>query len=994
MIFGEELIDTHPLLHNVLPAVDPDDNFLNSVIGDLGTTNKSKYYSIDEYNSTFNSTTLHADFMTYNARSYNKNKDPFIAMLKSLSKMPEIIVLTETWLTPDETDQHLLDGYTEYHTARPTGRGGGVSLLCWDTIGTTHIPELSICSDTIESCVVEINFEKEKFIVFALYRPHSDTIENFNGKLLEMLLSDRLRGMSVVLLGDVKVDLLKQESLHIASFIDIMQSVSFIPLISIATRFPPAGSQIAPSLLDHIWLNKLCTVSSGVICMDNTDHCPTFVKVPLEVANSDTIKLTFRIHNRNSINNLKQKVNTLVANIDHEGDVDYATSKFISDLNNLYRECFPLTTKYVSSKRLRKPWISSGIINSIKTKSRYFKLYKQGIIDEQLNRKYRNCLNATIRQAKKNYYVNTFNSCQSNIKKTWELIKHLLSKKSKSSTIRNIIVNNSEISENSEIAEHLNNYFADIPRILNNQIATSNTNPYDSVKVNQTTSAFFYPVSACEVETIIQNLKNTSNRINEIPVKLLKELASIISGCVANLVNASICSGIFPECLKYAKIVPIHKKGDPKNMSNYRPIALLPTISKIFEKCISTRLLHFFTKSDSIFPRQFGFLKGRSTADAFLALVEYIYNCLNNKEHCIGIFIDLTKAFDTVNHGILLGKLERYGVRGLPLRLLSSYLKDRKHSVTINGYCSSQRIINVGVPQGSILGPWLFLIYINDLPNISSIFWSILYADDTTLLANDSNYSNLVHSINNELSKLHQWTTSNRLSISLDKTYSMLFTNREGCIENEQIYLNNEMVKNKTSEDFLGLIIDNKLKFETHILGVCKKLSRTAGLLFKLKSYVPCKVLVNLYYSLVYPYLVYANLVWGGICSEHLMPLVTLQKRILRIINNSEFLAHTNPLFKKNNILKLSDVHNFILAQYMFKRKQCNDVMFQRIHEYDTRGGDDAQQAFQRLTQTQRSVYFVGPQIWNSLPNYIRESDSLKVFRKQLKRYYTSKHDS
>ena len=671
---------------------------------------------------------------------------------------------------------------------------------------------------------------------------------------------------------------IKQDLPHIAAFINTMQSVSFIPLISIATRFPPAGSQISPSLLDHIWINKLCAVLSGVICMDNTDHCPTFTKVPIEVANNEKIKLSFRIHSPNSIINFKNKVRTFIDSIDSGNDDEYTMSQFISNLNGLYMESFPLKTKYVSSKRLSKPWLSSGILNSIKTKSRYFKLYKQGIIDEQFNRKYRNCLNSVIRQAKRNYYMNTFNSCQNNIKKTWGLIKQLLSKKPKSSTIRSIIINNSEIADNSEIAEHFNNYFADIAHILNNQIPPSNISPYSCVTENYLSSAFFYPVTANEVENIITNLKNTSTNINEIPVKLIKGVGNLISGKIAEMVNASLCSGIFPNCLKLARIVPIYKKGDPMNMSNYRPIALLPTLSKIFEKCISTRLLSFFNKFDTIFSRQFGFLKGRSTADAFLSLVEYIYNCLNNKEYCTGIFIDFTKAFDTVNHEILLGKLERYGVRGMPLRLMASYLKDRKQCVTIDGHCSRQRTINIGVPQGSILGPWLFLIYINDLPNISSVFWPILYADDTTLLANNANYTDLVQSVNNEISKLHQWTSANKLSISLDKTYAMIFTNREVDTD-DCIYLNNELVEIKDCEDFLGLMIDSKLKFAQHIQFVSRKLSRTAGLLYRLKSYVPSNILISLYYSLAYPYLLYANLVWGGTHSEHLTPLFIIQKK-------------------------------------------------------------------------------------------------------------------
>ena len=215
---------------------------------------------------------------------------------------------------------------------------------------------------------------------------------------------------------------------------------------------------------------------------------------------------------------------------------------------------------------------------------------------------------------------------------------------------------------------------------------------------NNVSSEFFYPVTAIEVENIMSNLKNTAYNLNEIPVKLLKNLSTILSETISKLVNASFSSSIFPECLKCARIVPIYKKGDSKNISNYRPISLLPTLSKVFERCILRRLLDFLKKFDIISYKQFGFQKDRSTTDALLALVEYIYDCLNEKEHCIGIFIDFKKTFDTVNHDILLGKLGRHGVRGLPLRLMASYLRGRRYYVTIDGQGSAQRTINIGAP--------------------------------------------------------------------------------------------------------------------------------------------------------------------------------------------------------------------------------------------------------------------------------------------------------
>ena len=684
----------------------------------------------------------------------------------------------------------------------------------------------------------------------------------------------------------------------------------------------------------------------------------------------------------------------MVKDVNYLSDVGSLTLKLTSELDKLYCKYFPNKVKYVTLRQLNTPWISSGILKSIKTKSQYFKLFKLGVINSEQNRRYRNCLNSLIRQAKRQYYINTFHSCQDNIKKTWTLIKQLIGKKSKTTATKTLTINNTDVTDNVEVAEQFNSYFASIAHILDSDIPLSNQSPYHYVEENQSTSLFFRPTTVSEIESVLQNLKNSSVRIDEMPVHLYKRLKNILSEPFATLLNKSIGAGIFPECLKCARVVPVFKKGDPKDVSNYRPISVLPTLSKIFERCISVRITDFLNRFNILFCRQFGFRKGKSTIDAFVSLTEHIYNCLNQKEHCIGIFIDLKKAFDTVNHTILLGKLERYGIRGLPLQWIASYLSDRRQYVTINGQCSAPKNVNVGVPQGSIIGPLLFLLYINDLPNVSSSLWSILYADDTSFLAGNHDFADLIENINSELPKLHEWTLASGLSLSLDKTYTMLFTNREFVMEDmNNIYINNVAIEWKSYENFLGLMVDEKLKFKNHIQYVCNKVSKTVGILYKIKHYVPRKILLNLYYSLAYPYFLYANLLWGGTDQVHLTPLVTLQKKLIRIINDANYLAHTTPLFKKSGILKLKDLNEFILAQYIFKRKLDNDTMFESAHNYDTRFRENAQPAFHRLSQTQHSVSFVGPHIWNSIPLYIRRSDTLSTFKIELKKYYISKYN-
>ena len=274
------------------------------------------------------------------------------------------------------------------------------------------------------------------------------------------------------------------------------------------------------------------------------------------------------------------------------------------------------------------------------------------------------------------------------------------------------------------------------------------------------------------------------------------------------------------------------------------------------------------------------------------------------------MFIDLKKVFDTVNHKILLEKLKLYGIRGTPLSWFESYLKDRKQRVSIGGMYSSERVINTGVPQGSILGPILFIVYINDLTTISPFFTSILYADDTTLLSSHTDYDALILAINNELPKFYRWTVANRLSLNLDKTFAMLFSNRRHNTNNDLSLLINEMpVEFRKSEEFLGLIGDENVKFDEHTSFVYNKVSKAVGIICKLREHVSIDVLLGLYYSIAYPYILYGSLVWGG---TYDVLINTDAKKLVRVMTNSPFLAHTEQLFKRLNILKIPDVHKLL----------------------------------------------------------------------------------
>ena len=303
-------------------------------------------------------------------------------------------------------------------------------------------------------------------------------------------------------------------------------------------------------------------------------------------------------------------------------------------------------------------------------------------------------------------------------------------------------------------------------------------------------SFFLSPVNAKEIESIILSLNNSKSTgpSYSIPVRLLKILASEISESFSLIVNDSFCKGSYPSNLKIGKVVALHKKGSTDNPSNYRPISLLSIFSKIFGKLMHKRLNDFLETNDVLHNLQFGFRQKHSTSHALISLTEKIKQTIDKGNLACGVFIDLKKAFDTVNHIILLQKLEHYGIRGITLQWFKSYLNGRKQYVSVCGNTSETLEIKCGVPQGSVLGPLLFLLYINDLAKVSKKLTFFLFADDTNIYHESSNILDIQKTVNKELRKVRKWLEANRLALNIDKTNFVIFHSPQN-IPNDRVII-------------------------------------------------------------------------------------------------------------------------------------------------------------------------------------------------------------
>ena len=462
----------------------------------------------------------------------------------------------------------------------------------------------------------------------------------------------------------------------------------------------------------------------------------------------------------------------------------------------------------------------------------------------------------------------------------------------------------------------------------------------------------------------------TAAGYDTIYVSIVKESIGIISEPLTQIINLPIQSVIVPDRMKIARVIPIFKSGDSSLLTNYRPVSVLPVFSKLLGKVVYNRILKYLDKHCILFRNQYGFRKGHSTSFALLHLFEKLSSAIDRREYTVGIYLDLSKAFDTVDFDILFDKLEHYGIRGIALNWIKDYFSRRSQFVQFNEHCSNYYNTKCGVPQGSILGPLLFLLYINDLSNVSNILDIILFADDTNIFFSHRDQNYLVETINSGMNKLTEWFKCNKLSLHAKKSSFMIFQPRQKRETLDfSITLNSTHINRVKEVVFLGVVLDEHVTWKPHISRIANKVSKAIGLLCKSRFYISKFSLRTLYYSLVYPYLYYCTIAWVSTYPSNLNRLVLLQKRVIRIINKDAFDAHTDPIFRDLNLLRLDQIYLYQLGKFMYLYrsgslpKYFNNYfpMTNEVHSYNTRSAKSYYLPLCRTNIRQFSIKYKGP---------------------------------
>lgn len=920
------------------------------------------------------------------------------------SENPDIICLTEHYLKSAEFDIlklagfHSITAYCRSHT-----KGGGVCILMKENITYQRIDVAEFSEENIcELAAAVIDPEGVNILTIAGYRPPGNRSDQFY-RLLSGCLDKYVRAnRKIIVVGDFNIDLSK--TTHTAlQFRTIMESYGLHNTVKSYTR----ECKESKSLLDPVFTNiNNDMFNCYVVISALSDHHAQIAYVNTSLNKvADNVKTKTRF-SRQFTDESKEQFSKLI-NIEtwrdmyDSIDVNDKYEAFHNQLQYIFNLAFP--KKIIKVNKLVD---NAKVIlddETLRVRDLMYQLYvKTKDLDsrhymrhyyKRIKYKYRHL----IRQIKSAKIHDTINKANNKTKAIWGTIQDNKNNRTKKKRVLCLVNDKGElIKDPNLIANEFNSFFIDVGKISERQRQPMNLT--NKILAN---SMFLYPTTVAEVEGTIQSLKSKKSVGSDgISSMLIKEFYNIFSIPLTHIINASFENGTFPERLKISVVKPIHKKGSERCCENYRPITLVSSISKIFEKIFFNRLTEFLCKNNIIYENQYGFMKGKNTTDAIYALTSKIIEDLDKKNHCLGLFFDLSKAFDTVNHDLLLERLYSIGIRGLALEWITSYITGRRQYVEVlaaddsghmRPYSSAVSTVVAGVPQGSVLGPVLFVIFINNIHKCIQRGNICLFADDTSLSVSGASKGDLELNAFLDANSLLQWFDSNKLSLNFQKTQLLPFNIRNKFSNDSiepAILLGDQFLETTSHVKFLGLLLDRNLNFHKHIDSVCKKMSGGIFLLRRMSPIVDRSVLLTAYYGVIYPFMAYAVPIWGGDSSKTLF-LFKMQKRAIRVIFGLYKQQSCRETFINSHILTFPSI--YILETLSFIKRNPQLTSSNNTQHYKLRNNLNINIPHHYTSFFKKHLLYNGIQLFNALPNKLKlESDLLK-FKRQLKNILLAK---
>lgn len=945
----------------------------------------------------------HLSIIHVNIRSVRRNFSILESFLSFHNFAYDIICITETWLTQN-VDTFNLDNYRKFCLYR-NSHGGGIMIFLKNCFTVNIITDMTYISNEVEILSLSISNNSINFNLACIYRPPSQSLDTFNFNLSDRILP-YFNSSNTFVCGDFNANLFNPSGLHlINNFISTFLSHNYFLLINLPTRYSPENPITKYSLLDQIWcnFNPPSSFHSIVFNTDIADHLPIMCYFKFEQTNLTEVITTRKLNCEENITNFITNVqNTDFISDTTSYNANVLASDFFDKIYNAYFNSFPLVSIRRRRQIRRREWMNDDLRRLIKKKHKLYKMYRKEEITRRSYAVYRNLLSCLIRKSKELFYLVKLDKSKNNSRVLWKQINEITNRKFLNETIC-IKVNDRQLS-NSELCTYFNNHFSSIATSISNNIPR-NSSTFELLSPRILNDCNFYPVTVQEVKNVMQLFKSKSVFMNDIRPSLLLRVVDTICPILCNLFNACFRDSIFPDCLKTARVIPIFKSGDKNNFNNYRPISNLTIFNKIFEKIIYNRIITFIDSENFIVPAQYGFKKDSSTTLAILDFISHVRTSFNNKYFTISLFLDLKKAFDTVDIEILLSKLEHYGFRLDVNKFFKHYFLNRKQYVNIGDHKSDFKNVTIGLTQGGILSPIIFNIFINDIYHFSKThnFNVTLFADDAVFYISGPDFNALIDRLNHFISKLNQWLESNLLCPNTAKTKLMLF-NKSSNIVLPDVYFNGVVLEWVDNFKYLGVFVDSRLSFSTHTMFLTRKISSVLGIMYASRSFLNTAALKTLYYSLVYSIIAPSIIIYGNTFNTHTNPIKILINKIVRLILNVKYDANRVPLLSTNasylklGFLKFDDIRDFFLLKFIRTALYFNPHLLEKYfsmyipyHSYNTR-------QFRLISPParteilKRSTVFKCISLFNSLPDFLTVPMSHSKFKKLFKQFILERY--